>query len=103
MNPCIKQDPEKPVAHCGTNDLETEKDHVKIADNILGLAHQCKTNNHHVMISEVVPQNDNLNSYAIIVIKILRKVCGKRNNGFIDKDVKYNLITSPLLNKYKKG
>ena len=33
----------------------------------------------------------------------LREACSKRNIGFIDKDVKYNLITLPLLNKHKRA
>ena len=42
------------IIHCGTNDLKTEKDHGIIADNILGLAHQCKTDSNTVMISGVM-------------------------------------------------
>ena len=41
--------------HCGTNDLKTEKDHVKIADKILGLLQQCKSDINNVMVSEIVP------------------------------------------------
>ena len=54
--PTIKQNPEKIVIHCGTNDLKTEKDHKKIADKILGLAHQCKTDDNTVMILELCPE-----------------------------------------------
>ena len=43
------------VVHCGTNDLKTVKDHGKIADDILGLAHQSKTDN-TVMISGILPK-----------------------------------------------
>ena len=59
--------------HCGTNGLKTEKDYGKIADNIQGLAHQCKTNYKTVMISRIVPQNDNLNDYATLRIKSWEK------------------------------
>ena len=65
----IKQNPETIVMHCDTNGLKTEKDPRKIADNIPGLAHQCKTNYKTVMISRIVPQNDNLNDYATMRIK----------------------------------
>ena len=41
--PTIKQKLVAIVIHCCTNDLSTEKDHAKISDNILRLAHQCKT------------------------------------------------------------
>ena len=70
----IKQNPETIVIHCGTNDLKTEKDHRKIADKILGLAHQCKTDDNTVMISGIVPRNDNLNEDVSKVNKILRSV-----------------------------
>ena len=33
--PIIKQNPETIVIHCGTNNLKTEKNQVKIADNML--------------------------------------------------------------------
>ena len=69
--PTIKQNPETIVIHCGTNDLKTEKDHGKIADNILGLAHLRKTGNNTVMISGTVPLNDHLNDDAIKVRETL--------------------------------
>ena len=53
--PAIKKNPETTVTHCDCNDLKTEKDHGKIADNILRLAHQCKTDNNTLMISGIVP------------------------------------------------
>ena len=97
--PTIKQNPETVVLHCGTNDLKTEKDH----RNILGLGHQCKTDKNTVMISGIVPQNDNLNDDVIKVNKILREACRKRNTGFIDNEnvkPRYNCNRSKLhLNK----
>ena len=54
--PTIKHNPEIIVILCGTNDLKTEKDHEKIADNILRLAHKCRTDNNTVMISELCPE-----------------------------------------------
>lgn len=53
--PTIKENPKMIVVHCGTNDLKTVKDHGKIADDILGLAHQSKTDN-TVMISGILPK-----------------------------------------------
>ena len=63
--PTVKLNPETIVIHCGTNDLKTEKDHRKIANKILGLAHQRKTDDNSVMISGIVPWNGNLNDDAI--------------------------------------
>ena len=59
--PTIKQNPETIVICCGTNDLKTEKDHGKVAENILELDHLCKTDNNTVMVSGIVPGNNNLN------------------------------------------
>ena len=50
-------------------------------DNILGLSHQCKTDNNTfdtVMISGIVPRKGNLNDDEIKVNKILRETCSKR-------------------------
>ena len=47
--PIIKQNPETIVIHCGTNNLKTEKDQVKIADNMLWLARQCSNDNNNVI------------------------------------------------------
>lgn len=57
--------------------LKNWKRTCKIADNTLGLAHQCKTDNNTLMVSEAVPQNYSLLSicefeYAIKVNKVLR-------------------------------
>ena len=101
----IKQNPETIVIHCGTNDLKTEKGHRKIADKILGLAHQCKTDDNTVMISGIVPRNDNLNDDASKVNKILRKACSKRNTGFIDNEninPTYNCNRSKLQFPYRE-
>ena len=35
---------------------KTEKDHVNIANDILGLVHQCKPDNTNVMISGIIPR-----------------------------------------------
>ena len=50
------------------------------------MAHQCKTDNNSLMISGIVPRNDNLNDCAIKVNKILRQSCSKRNIGFVDNE-----------------
>ena len=101
--PTIKQNPETIAIHIGTNDVKTEKDHREIADNILGLAHQCKGDDNTVMISGIVPRDDNLNDDASKVNKILREACSKRNIGFIDNEninPRYNCNQSKLhLNK----
>ena len=101
--PTIKQNPDTIVIHCGTNDLKTEKDHEKIADNIQRLAHQCKTDNNTVMNSGMLPRNSNLNDDVIKINKILREGCSKRNTGFIDNEninPRYNCNRSKLhLNK----
>ena len=97
--PKIKQNPETIAIHSGTNDLKTEKDHRKIADNILGLAHQCKADDNTVMISGIVPRDNNLNDDASKVNKIFREVCSKRNIGFIDNEninPRYNCNRSKL-------
>ena len=64
--PTSKQNPETIVIHCETNDLKTEKDRGKIADNILGFTYQCKTDNKTVMISGIELRNDNLDSSYLV-------------------------------------
>ena len=54
---------------------KTEKDHGKVAENILELDHLSKTDNNTVMVSGIVPGNNNLNDDVIKVNKILRETC----------------------------
>ena len=67
------------------------------------MAHQCKTDHNTVMISGIVPRNDNLNDDAIKENKILREACSKKNIGFIDNEninPRYNCNRNKLqLNK----
>lgn len=44
------------VVSCGTNDFKTEKDYIKIANNILGLAYPSWTDDNNQMISGIVPE-----------------------------------------------
>ena len=82
---------------------KTEKDHGKVAENILELDHLSKTDNNTVMLSGIVPGNNNLNDDVIKVNKILRETCYKRNIAFKDNEninARYNCNQSKLhLNK----
>ena len=74
--------------HCGIKESKTEKYHVKIAYNKLGLAEESKTDNDNVLIFGIVPLDDNLNGYAIKVNKTLRGAFSKRNIAIIDNENK---------------
>ena len=50
------------------------------------MSHQCKIDNNAVMISGIVPRNDNLNDDVMKVDKILREACSNRKFVFIDNE-----------------
>ena len=49
------------ILHCGTNDLRSEKPPLEIANEIMDLALEVKTNLNEVMVSGIVPRRDKLN------------------------------------------
>ena len=72
------------ILHCGTNDLRGIKSAEEIATNIINLAKEMKSEKNEVMVSGIIPRNDNLNEKGIDVNNILITFCTDFNFNFID-------------------
>ena len=72
------------ILHCGTNDLRGNKTAEIIATDIMNLAKEMKSEENEVMVSGIIPRNDNLNEKGIDVNKFLVTFCKTFNFIFID-------------------
>ena len=63
------------ILHCGTNDLRGNKSPEEIATNIINLAKEMKSEKNEVMVSGIIPRNDNLNDKGIDVNNFLNTHC----------------------------
>ena len=63
----------------GTNDLKTSTDLDQISENIINIVKSMKTDKNNVIISELTPQNDQLNKKAKEVKEALTRECNKIN------------------------
>ena len=75
--------PDHVILHTGTNDLRSEKTAGQIARSITELAMSLKENNISVIVSDIVPRHDNLNSKAIKVNNRSLLMCKERKIPFI--------------------
>ena len=67
------------IVHSGKNDLLSDDSAEKITDNLINLASELKTSYNEVLLSTMLYRNDDLNSKALEVNKLL-KVMGKNLN-----------------------
>ena len=87
------------ILHCGTNDLRSEKPPLEIANEIMDLALEVKTNLNEVMVSGIVPRRDKLNDKGKEVNNILQSLCVSKNFHYIDNsniNCDYHLNNSGL-------
>ena len=85
------------ILHCGTNDLRTEKQPLEIANEIMDLASEMKTNINEVMVSGIVQRRDKLNGKQ--VNQLLQSSCISKKFHFIDNsniNPEYHLNNSGL-------
>ena len=74
--PTIRDDkPDHVILHTGTNDLLREKTAGQIARSITELAMSLKDNDNSVVVSGIIPRNDNLNNKATEVNNHLLLKC----------------------------
>ena len=87
------------ILHCGTNDLQTEKQPIEIAKEIIELASEMKSIDNGVMVSGIVPRRDKLNDKGKEVNKLLKSLCILEKMFFIDNaniNPEYHLNNSGL-------
>ena len=72
------------ILHCGTNDLKDGKSAKDIANDIIELGSDMKTEKNDVIISGIVPRRDKLNDKGMEVNKYLIALCNSCNFYFLD-------------------
>ena len=81
-------DNDRIILHCGTNDIRSIKNPNDIADEIINLALDLKTEKNDLMISGIVPRRDKFNGKGVEVSKYLISQCNVNNIHYIDnKDI----------------
>ena len=86
IKPSLKYDPEQILIHIGTNDLRREKEPNEIAEEIIQLALNIKSDENDVSISAILPRNDELNEKGMLVNDVLKVKCSEYNIGFMNND-----------------
>ena len=95
VKPSLKFDPDLLILHSGSNALRSEKRPSEIADDIVNLAIDMKNEKNDVMVSGIVPRNDNMNIRGQKVNELLKLICARKHLGYIDNS---NIIPEKHLN-----
>ena len=89
VKPSLKYDPDLIIMHVGTNDLRSEKTPLQIADDIIRLALEMKTDVNDVTISGIISRNDDLNDKGLMVNDFLKIKTSELSLGFLEnKNIK---------------
>ena len=75
--------PDVYLLHVGTNDLSSNKSPEQISMDILNLANSLKLDNNTVIVSSIVPRDDENKKRADKVNIILEELCNANNVGMI--------------------
>ena len=86
IKPTIKLSPNQIIIHCDTNNLASNEEPKTIADNIINLAKNAKSDNHKVAISGIFPRRDRHNQKAKQVNDILKQSC-------VDENIRLEYLT----------
>ena len=83
VKPAIRDDkPDHVILHTGTNDLRSEKTANQIARSITEPAMSLRDNDNSVIVSNIIPRNENLNNKATEVNNRLLLMCEERKTPF---------------------
>ena len=96
--PALRDKPDHIIIHVGTNDLASSKKSNEIAESIIALAKNLKTDTCNVSISNITIRDDQYKKKASEVNKSLKELCKKYNFNLIIHD---NTITIKHLNGSK--
>ena len=99
MKPSLRNPPDHFILHVGTN-LSSDKSPHEIAELIINLACQLKSEKHDVSVSTIILRTDDkiLNKKGIEVNSYLKELCKKKNIFLVDNSKK---IKAQHLNKGK--
>ena len=83
------------ILHTGTNSLRGESTPEEIADEVIDLATNLKTDHNEIVISEIIARRDQLNEKAVSVNNVLRMKTTELGIGYISHE---NINTDMHLN-----
>ena len=86
IQPVLNRSPEKIIVHCGTNDLNSNKTPEEIAEEIISLCISIKRPSNLVMVSQLVPRNDQSKGKAVEVNTALVQKCNIEHIQSISHD-----------------
>ena len=99
VKPCIREkNPDYIIFHVGTNELNSDLPPERIAKSIIDVAKNTQPYSRVVIISGIVPRNDNFHINATEVNKELCKMCDKEKLLFLSHS---NINPKIHLNKSK--
>ena len=98
VKPTMRHSPDLVVLHAGTNNLRSEVPAKRIAENIMKLALEIKSDTNDVMVSSLICRSDDeiLNQKLLEVNKVLVEECNRYSLFFINND---NIDASRHLNR----
>jgi hypothetical protein len=97
VKPTMRHSPDLIVLHAGTNNLRSEMPAKRIAENIMKLALEIKSDTNDVMLSSLICRSDdvNLNQKLLDVNRHLQEECNRYSLVFINNN---NIDASKHLN-----
>lgn len=101
IKPSLRYNPDLIILHTGVNNLRSKVSPDIIADDIINLARDIKTNSNDVVISGLVARNDDLNYKGEQVNEQLMSKCIENNLFFINNsniDPRHHLNNTNHLN-----
>ena len=95
VKPALRHNPDLIIVHAGTNDLRSEQTSKEIAENILNLVNDIKTDTNEVKVSGITLRRDKYNEKGLEVNILLKSLCSENRVGYIDN--------SAITNKHLNG
>ena len=99
VKPTLEEKPDITILHMGTNNLSSEGEPDKIANNIVDVAVACKQTGCEVIISALLPRGDKFSDKAKEVNDNLKELCLSKNISLMEHHnfhARYHLNNSKL-------
>ena len=86
VRPSLRYNPDLIILGAGANDLKSEKTPEMISDEIINLASDMKSDTNEIMVSGIVPRNDDasLHEKGERVNELTREMCHSKGLGYVD-------------------
>ena len=105
IQPTVNLSPKQIILHCGTSNIPSSEDSETIANNIINLAKNIKTDTAKVAILGIIPRADTFNLSTKQVNETLKKICKEEIIPFIlhhGINTSFHLVSRGL-HLYDKG